>query len=409
MDTHIDILSEGIASGAVVMTDAVRKLTIGGITRLYPVYKVRLDYLYYNNQNDRIATWISQYKVDNDGQVPDPNNREEYNRVIESFIVESNPKAIKATTQNIREVDQREPAVVLYDGRIIDGNRRFTCLRQLAQENERFNYLETIILDKSVGSNVKQIKMLELSIQHGEEGKIDYHPVDVLVGLYVDIVETHLLSIDEYARSTNQKPSAVKKKIDVAKLMVEYLEFINAPQQYHIARELELNFPLEELLKMLKKCQSDEDAESLKICVFSNIMMRTSSDLGRFVRKIKDVISSPYYDDFIAEQTALSYKVLESLPPVGQVNSETLRQTIKNNAELSNELSRSMDKALAKVQHNETRTRPISILENASSLIGTVSPEMLVTLNSDETSVLSEQIDQIDEMLQRIRKAIEIQ
>ena len=321
----MNLLTDGIALGAVIPTDISRKVTIGGITKAYPVYKVRLDLLYYNNQNDRIATWISEYRSEHDGKIPSPEDGEEYNQIIERFIIESNPGAIAKTKENILQVDQREPGVVTYDGRIIDGNRRFTCLRLLAKENDKFNYLEAVILDQAVASNTKQIKMLELSIQHGEEGKIDYSPTDILVGLYHDVVETKLLSVVEYARSTNEKPGAVRKKLEIANLMVEYLEFINAPKQFHIIRDLQLYSPLEELSRLLKKCQSDEDAEDLKICVFTNILMRTSSDLGRFIRKFKDVISTPYYEEYIEEQKELATRELDALTPIGAENINTNR------------------------------------------------------------------------------------
>lgn len=124
----MNLLKEGIDQGAVLKTTMTRKLTIDGITRPYPVYKVDLGWLYYNDQNDRIATWISQYKADHDGKAPDTTDREAYNTIIESFIVESNPDAIKKTQTNIELVDQREAGVTLSDGRIIDGNRRFLSL-----------------------------------------------------------------------------------------------------------------------------------------------------------------------------------------------------------------------------------------------------------------------------------------
>ena len=169
----MNLLKEGIDQKAVVKTTLTRKLTIGGLTMAYPVYKVSLDWLFYNDQNDRIATWISQYKAQHDGQAPDCSDRESYNSIIEQFIVESNPDAIRKTQNNIEMVDQREPGVVLADGRIIDGNRRFTCLRRLAAKNDRFGYFETVILDRNIENSAKQIKMLELSIQHGEESKVD--------------------------------------------------------------------------------------------------------------------------------------------------------------------------------------------------------------------------------------------
>ena len=136
----IDLLNEGIRNGSVIATDISRKLTISGITRIYPVYKIRLDFLYYNDQNDRIATWISQYRAEHDGNVPSVQQIEEYNQIIEQFIIASNPKAIAQTTDNIRKVDQREPAVVTFDGRIIDGNRRFTCLFSFLAESFRCKF-----------------------------------------------------------------------------------------------------------------------------------------------------------------------------------------------------------------------------------------------------------------------------
>ena len=399
----INLLTDGVNAGAVLPTDVSRKVTLGGITKAYPVFKVRLDFLYYNDQNDRIATWISQYRTEHNGLMPSVDDQERYNEIIERFVIESNPKSIKTTTENIREVDQREPAVVLADGRIIDGNRRFTCLRILAKENPKYNYLETVILDPTQGKNIKQIKMLELGIQHGEEGKTDYNTVDLLVGLYHDVVETHLLSVVEYARSINDKPGNVRKNIEIATLMVEYLEFINAPKQYHIIRDLQLIFPLEELYRMLKKCQSDEAAEDLKVCVFTNILMRTSSDLGRFVRKIKDVMSTAYYDEYIEEQKEIAARVLDILPPVGNVNSETLRETVKCNIAIAQELERSLDKSLAKAQHSESQNRPLQILEDTCTLLSTLSVRMFDDFSPADFAPVREQLTKLDGILQTIR------
>ena len=51
----MNLLKEGIEKKAVIKTVITRKLTVDGITRAYPFYKVRLDWLFYNDQNDRIA------------------------------------------------------------------------------------------------------------------------------------------------------------------------------------------------------------------------------------------------------------------------------------------------------------------------------------------------------------------
>lgn len=57
----MNLLIEGLAQKVVVPNDTDKRLVIDNISNNYPVYKIRLDKLYFNDQNDRIATWISQY------------------------------------------------------------------------------------------------------------------------------------------------------------------------------------------------------------------------------------------------------------------------------------------------------------------------------------------------------------
>ena len=57
--------------------------------------------------------------------------------------------------------------------------------------------------------------------------------------------------------------------MELAELMVELLEFINAPGQFHIARDLKLYYPLEELQKLLRKCRTEDEKEDLKTASLS--------------------------------------------------------------------------------------------------------------------------------------------
>lgn len=400
----MNLLKEGMEQKAVIKTAMTRKLTVDGLTKAYPVYKVKLDWLFYNDQNDRIATWISQYKAQHEGKTPDTADREAYNNIIEEFIVASNPDAIRKTQMNIELVEQREPGVVLADGRIIDGNRRFTCLRRLAQKNERYGYFETVILDRSIENNAKQIKMLELSIQHGEESKVDYNAIDRLVGIYDDVVETGLLTEEEYSRSTNEPLSDVKRRIEVAKLMVEFLEFINAPKQFYIARDLQLAFPLEELSKLLRKCHDDEEAEDLKIAAFNNILMQPSTDMTRFVRSIKSIIGSDYQEEFLEEQRELAAQVIDTLPPVGKMDTTTIREVIRANDEVVQSLERSMDKCLTKVKKNETRNRPVQLAEKATTFLESIDQHILLKLDDSELRRLDRQLTKLEAVIAQIRE-----
>lgn len=400
----MNLLKEGLEQKAVIKTSLTRKITIDGHTQPYPVYKVKLDWLFYNDQNDRIATWISQYKTQNDGKTPDISNKEEYNDIIENFIVESNPEAIKKTQSNIELVDQREPGVVLADGRIIDGNRRFTCLRRLSKKNDRFGYFETVILDRNIESNAKQIKMLELSIQHGEESKVDYNPIDRLVGVYNDIITTKLLTVEEYAKSTNESENDVKRRVEVANLMIEFLEFINAPKQFHIARDLQLYYHIEELLKLIKKCKTDDEAEDIKNAVFVNILMKPDGDMKRFVRNIKTIVGTEYQDEFIEEQKEIAAEVIEALPKVGSVNTAVIRDSIRTNEEVSQKLENSMEKAVAKTKKTETKNRPIQLVEKATVFLESIDTNIILKMNDSELMRLQRQINKLEDVISELKE-----
>ena len=211
----MNLLQEGIKSGLVKKTNQIKKMRIDGREEDYTVYAIKLDLLFYNEQNDRIASWVSEYKSQINN-IKSKADQEEYNNLIEKLILDSNRKAMDKTKNNIKLLGQREPGVVLSDGRIIDGNRRYTCLRDLSKNyDEKYSYFEAVILDSSLEKSEKIIKRLELQIQHGIDAKLDYNPIDKLVGIYNDIVRKELFTVSEYARNTNQKESEVKKKLNL--------------------------------------------------------------------------------------------------------------------------------------------------------------------------------------------------
>ncbi len=207
----MDLLKEGIEKNYVIDAKQTKQLSISGKSRIYSVYSINLDQVFFNDQNDRIATWMSQYDMDNPNQPLDTLNREDYNQIIHSFIVESNKDAIKKTLKNIELIGQQEAGVVLSDGRIIDGNRRYTCLRELQEKTGKLQVFNAVILEHDIEHNAKDIKMLELMLQHGVDEKIDYTPIERIVGVYKDIVERRLLSTKEYANSINQPEKIVKE------------------------------------------------------------------------------------------------------------------------------------------------------------------------------------------------------
>lgn len=401
----MNLLQEGLSNGTVIKTDRATKMIVDGLTDTYPIYQVRLENLYFNDQNDRIATWISQYKADNGVDSLNKDDIEHYNTVIQSFITQSNPDRLRQTELNIEMIGQQEYGVVLSDGRIIDGNRRFSCLRNLSKKKPQFNYFETIILDKDYEHSAKQIKMLELQIQIGKESRVDYNPIDKLVGIYRDIEESKLLTVKEYAQSTNLKESEIRSQLELSKLLVEFLEAINAPGQFYIAREMDLNGPLLELQGILKKIKDEDKKQEIKYIVFTNFLMQPSGDMTRFVRNLKKVANSSYIDEFIEKEIDIAEEVLDSLPEIGKVTTDVIAN-VRADEEIKSELERTMEIVSNKVKATETRNKPNQMLSKAVDYVEAIDTRIIKKLTEEQREDIRENVERLEELIDGLKEVL---
>lgn len=387
-------------------TTLTRKLTLDGKTVAYPVYRVRLDQIFYNDQNDRIATWITQYKNDKDNVNFKSLEKETYNNIIEKFIIESNPEAISKTKMNISMVGQREPGVILSDGRIIDGNRRFTCLRLLHQENEEVNYFETVILDATIENSQKQIKMLELSIQHGEEQRVGYNLIDMAVGAYHDIVETQLLTIEEYAQSTNEPIAEVKRRLETATLINEFLDFMKVPQQYHIAREMQIYSVFFEFVPILKKCTDLNTAKELKTSVFNNVMMGSFDDNRKYIRNVKSMMESSMFTSYMKQQKRIDEEISKKKEQAVIHNKKELDEFINSNTDAIEDLQVSMDRFLLQTKKEQTKNKPTQIVTKSISMLMDIDTKIVDKMSVGEKDKLKTQLTKLTSAIKLIDNGI---
>lgn len=387
----------------VIKTGATRKLNIGGVTKNYDVYAVPLELLFYNDQNDRIATWLSQYSVEDEFN----NDREKYNNRIENFIEESNPKALNKTKNNIKAIGQNIPGIILNDGRIIDGNRRFTCLRQLHRENiYDYGYFEAIILEGGI-ANEKQIKILELTIQHGEDGKIDYNPIDKLVGLYKDVVLNELLTIEEYAQSTNIKTKDAKKELRIALLMAEFLEFIGRPNQFYLAREWDINGPLREIDGALQKEKDEDRKEDIMLVMFTNLLIKPNQDMTRYIRTVKNLVAdSEFGSDYLEDQLENTEKVLDLMNE--DDNPDISYNTVRGNQELIYTFENSTELFEEKIKISQVRNKPLTLLEDCEKRIKDIDIHIIYRLDEDEQYEIKEKIKVLQNLLMRMDDEIDV-
>lgn len=392
-----DSLLKRVGTDGVEKTQLTRKITINGETLVYPVYRIRLNLLYYNDQNDRISTWINRYETENGSDSLKSLDRDIYNRIIEGFIFESNPDAIIKTQNNIAAVGQRLPGVILDDGRVIDGNRRFTCLRRIQRTTGEPAYFETAILQADIAADKKQIKLLELAIQHGEEEKVDYDQIDYATGTYRDIVQTHLLSVNEYAVTTNETESEVRKRIQIAQLMNDFLSFIRLPGQYFAVRDYQIYDLLVSLADLVKK-EIPERQKKIKNIVFANVMMHSISDSRKFARDLRKLLKSSEAEFYIDEQSNLIQEIREKYDQEVIRAKEDVDHFADQNKTIAREMQDSMQNCLLTMRNEIIKIKPEENAGKAMDLLTNIDQRMFSRMTPNERIRLKDEIEQVQSM-----------
>lgn len=268
------------------------------------VYSIPLKYLYYNDENGRISTAIS--REEERISIPAEGDLEPYNLKIEEMVFQSNPQKLKATKKSIGDKKQQVFGYVLGDGRVIDGNRRFTALRQLSREEQKTFEFEAVILPFSYESEAdrSEIKRLELALQMGEEAKEVYDPVDLSLDVYKTVKELQLMDAGDYANESGMKKKEIQERINVVELMQDFLETINAkPNSYYLIKDLGLYAALAEVSKKLNQQfeKGEPKFEQTKVVSFAMLSRGIAAGKdGRAAARdyLREIVSSQINSDF---------------------------------------------------------------------------------------------------------------
>lgn len=394
-------LLEDINLGAPVST---KKLSIQGQTKTFDVYRVPIEYLIYNKKNGRIATYVSQF-IDEGKEFPE-DDINAFNNIIEKYIEQSNPDALKKTKANIKIMSQTEPAVIMANGIVLDGNRRFTSLRQLSREGAgaEFSYLEAVILESDAYTE-KDIKRLELNLQHAIESKVDYNPIDRLVDIYRDLIEEKVFTPQEYSRETQLSLTKVNEEIEIAKLMIEYLEYINQPKKFYIARQQKIDGPIREVAKIIKSKKVDaSQIDEIKEFLFLNVLS-LGGDVSRKIRELKSVFEDKKLSDALIEEID-EKEVLDDANDFFE--SETTQKDVSETSilnlteDIKNQVTNITEQYVETKKLSTAKNKPIVILNKVDSLIKDIDKDSVLRLNDELRAEFDQILNSIEEQLKEL-------
>lgn len=380
-------------------TQETKNLIIKGKSKLFPVMRIPLENLQYNKLNGRIATWISEY-LSNEGEFPEDSERA--NEIIEGFIESSNPDLLKKTKNNIELFDQQEAAVVLKNGIIVDGNRRFTALRQLSREGkgQNFNYIKAVLLDSEEYTQ-KEIKTLELNLQHAKEERVDYNPIDRLVDIYRDLIAYDApFTAAEYAREIASTEKMVSQEMEVSQLMVDYLDYIGQPLMFHIARQQKIDGPLREAHRILKsKKLEDDDREAARDVIFASIAS-LDGDVTRKIRDMKNVVQDA---DMLGKVVKELDETLDNIDAHFReekvVKTTQQTHTVNVPSEAKNKVIEVTSRYAERKKLSSAQKAPIESLKKSLDRINDIDSDAVVRMSSDDIEEFAELVNQIQERL----------
>lgn len=412
-------LLEMAAANKLRKTGEKKKLSIPNqVDNNYDVYEIPLEFLYYNDQNGRINTLYKKYSSTHGLISPEPGDSG-YNKIFEKFIFESNTQAMKDTKQSIDEKFQQEPGVVLPDGRVIDGNRRFTALRMLEREQKLPKCFNAVILslNHDLKTDEKIIKELELDLQLGREERVNYDPIDRIFDVYNTIEVEKLMNVEEYKRASGAKNTrGINRDIRLAELIIKFIEIVspggNPIDKFYLARDLKLDGPIEEIEGTINKLKSDRKEEikdAVLVHLVSSKVVENQYDSTRVMRDLKNNILKDndrlnYFLEAADDKIDVIIDIFEENPIQSANELKTVIEQNNEARESVAKLIRSTDRIINKGKIENDRTKALIELEDIRDSLSEIDPEDFSELTVDEIVEARKVISEITDILYKLKR-----
>ncbi len=217
--------------------------SIPGLGGRQKIYQVDIEDVIYNFHNYRF--FLERATIEwqkGDSFYTDENHRHEAARITEEKIWEQDEKENEEVIKSLLEDGQHEPAVCDLNGVIVSGNRRLTLLHQIKRRKdaglyknepisqevfEELSKIRVAIIEEELSKS--EIIKLETKLQHNNPKKLEY---DRIAKYFIvkNLKENEHLSDEDIYKMNRSMQSLnsskdVKKFVDVANLMEDYLKF----------------------------------------------------------------------------------------------------------------------------------------------------------------------------------------
>jgi len=238
-------IDEYISNHSECIIDRKLRLILQGEKTDLPVYRLPLELLFYNLKNGRFAAEYKELVLREGGALQAEN--EDDAKKIKELLLTLDKNSTEVTKQDIIKRGQWNDALITDDGYVIDGNRRMAILSELSESgDDQWNYINVGRLPSSV--DPKDLWKIEAGVQLGKEEIVRYGPVNELLK-FKEGVDSGLTTqeISKTLYGYEDQADEIEKKLELLKLIEEYLRFIGKPSKH-----LEANGKVEHFIDLQK-------------------------------------------------------------------------------------------------------------------------------------------------------------
>lgn len=258
-------------------------------TPLYlKIIQLDVDYLMFRLENSRTEIQQLRYLRANPAlppnlfENPESSIAQEAQEAILNII---NKEAGREFVEDLKTRGQDEPAIITYDGYLINGNRRTAALKGIGQL-----YIDCVVLPED--TTPKDIYELEQSLQIAEDFKEPYHWINELRNIKRGLEDKRYdyteLQIAKRLRIDIKELRSKRKMLD---LLDAFLIWRQIPGQYDYPKLEDTEQIFIQLEKALKKYQENpKKFEELRNAIFTLIEEKPSK--GRLYGYVMDLIKN---------------------------------------------------------------------------------------------------------------------
>ena len=252
------------------------------------------------------------------------------------------------------------------------------------------------------------IKSLELKYQFGEDSKEEYNPIDKLVDIYNNLVGPEkLFTVEEYRdRVNNQLTTArIKQSMEKAEIMVEFLNFINKPGRYDIARDMKLDGQLQEIATFKKKLKDDKEWKKVYPAIFQYMYTETKGDRSRGIRPLLKL-----YDNNEKEFEEVKNHLINLAYQEDDLNKSTdifeKEEKLKSIENTKNEYKKIILSANSEINIKNAQKKQNDIIKSAISKMKEIDIFELKYLNEELKNDFKNDIHKLESIIEIIKKGI---